>query len=195
VAEFEPLGVEIEARRLEGGGAILPVTHHGMARFGGMDANLVFSPCLQSESHGGIPRPLLDDFIMGDGQFSLRRGVDEAVVLLDQVAPPRSGCWQNLSLEKGKVAAGDCVGLKLGLQARTGRRRIGEDHDTRRLPVEPVDRIDHPPFLALENGVGRPFVLSLRGNAQEARGFVNDDQIAVFVEDLNPLLQEVPSGA
>ena len=123
--------------------SVFLVAHDGVAFFGEMDANLVFSPCCQIDLQKAEPFCLFEGFIDRRGKFSDRPvvgGINNVRGIFGQIGRDRSGPLREAAVNDGKIFFFGLVPLLLkGVFCPFAFR---EDDDPRCVPVKAMDDED-----------------------------------------------------
>src|SRR2546426_9515364 len=175
--------------------AVAAVTDEGVARLGEVDADLIPAAGAQADGQQRGIGEALGHRVLGDRLLPLPRAAGRAHLesppVLDETALQAALVRPDRACGDRDVQALDGAGLELGLERLEGAPRTGEEQKAARVPVEPVQGVERRAAdAALALGFEEPlhqavlFLAQGRRDAQETRRLLDDQQVAILVDDL-----------
>ncbi len=198
VAEAETEGVETEAA--DGGDVVLVAIHgvvdHGMLDVAQVDTYLIAAAGIEAELEEAVAARGFDYLVVGDGELAAIVGGGGEYAILSVGEPGPDGVLLGLYLAPGYGHIGAVVDDAFPVFLETARCLfvLAEDHETRGVAVEAMDDMGVATLVGvLEIGVeGREggMVAGVLAVGEDALVLVDDDEILVFVDDVDAAVAE-----
>lgn len=183
----EALSVEAEAPDGAFMPAIFLIADDGVTRLANMDADLIFASRLKPDAEQTPVIAHLRYLEMGDSALALLFIFCHAhreVRLFDKVTFPLAFELFHLALYNGNILALNGMREKLLFQMVARLFSVGENQNPGRIPIKPMDGIDHPCSSSFQDLVDANRIPFVESNAEQPLGFVEDNQIAIFKKNL-----------
>ena len=172
---------------------VFAVAHDGVALFGEMDADLVFSPRCQIDLQKAEAFCLFEGFINRRGKFPGRPvagGKDDVRGIFGQIGRDLPGFLREAAVNDGKIFFFGLVPLFLKDVFRPFV--LCEDDDSRCIPVKAMDDEDASGRFGItfahiigQDVISGFFFFRVRCHRQEPGRFIDNEDIAVFINDLH----------
>ena len=204
VLEAQQLGVERLPVKEGALGAIDLIAQEREAPIRELDADLIAAARLQLHFHDGVAGQALHHAVVGDrflgagghalaaaGTLAGRgHGHLEGLGVLDEVARQGAAVLGQFAHQHREVDALEAVQLEVLLEAVQGLGGLGEDQDATGEAIQAVDdeeveALEAAAPVGLGDGLGQVGLApQLRGDREQARGFVDEEQVVVFPQRL-----------
>lgn len=163
-----------------------------------MDADLILTSGLQLKFNQRVSICVCKDMIMGDGILAsvvVGRTVGEVHAVVLEPVLYRSLILFHDSREHGYVATVEDDVMPVGLEAQFRLLVFGIDHQSARVTVEAVDYMSRTVLACLseivvEYGLDVERAVARR-HREDARLLIHDEEITVFVNDMNIAVLEL----
>ena len=192
---MQGLAVELRLTSREVFGTVDGVAKNRMTDLGHVDANLVRAPGFEpAGDKGSDVREMFDDPVVRDRVFTLGSLASDTAPEVAAISDKRhingTHGLRNAAFDDREVLALDVVDREKLLE---GTNRLGSAREGERaggIHIKPVHHADERAGVAvanrqiLRNAIDQGVALFLEGrNRQEPRGLVDDDHVAVFMQD------------
>ena len=198
MVETEAEGMEAEAANGIVTIAILDIATDGVAEVGSMDTDLILSTGLKFELNQRMSIRAGKDMIVGDGILAsvvVRRAVGEVSAVVFEPALYRALILLHDTREHSHIAAVEDDIVPVGLEEQLRLLVLGIDHQSTRIAVETMHDMSRTMLARLTEIVVEDCLdverTVARSHRENARFLVDDDEIAVFVDDMHVAVLEL----
>lgn len=186
--------MESEALVVADFATVFAIADDGPPLVGEVDPDLIFSPGEEIDFKKGALAHFLHDLVLRAGEPALSligRGKNPAGLILGKVA--LDGAFGGIGMTFDKSEVGLFSLFPIVLQGELGLLGAGEDKKSGGIAVEAVNNKDPlagfvvPLFdVVIKRGMSSPPTIAPRSHRQESSRFVDHNDIAIFVKNLQP---------